>query len=203
MYYPELDAENIWRAEVTDKSLWTSLAPDMKVATNFIDSKDKNVTDRLLDSENIDSSTFGTSPVNDSKDLKVLYGEKEKQCDIKISSEKFDCYPENDVSEKGCEIRGCCWYQDMARRKPLKSKIENDTQAPVDIPYCFYPRNFPSYLVDERNDTPVGFSIKLKGEPPTYYPKGVKQLAVYVSFESNQRLHVKVFTYIVLTFLIT
>ncbi|XP_060588970.1 lysosomal alpha-glucosidase-like, partial [Ruditapes philippinarum] len=81
----------------------------------------------------------------------------------------------------------------MARRKPLKSKIENDTQAPVDVPYCFYPRNFPSYLVDERNDTPVGLSIKLKGKPPTYYPKGVKQLAVDVSFESNQRLHVKIF----------
>ncbi|XP_045214547.2 lysosomal alpha-glucosidase-like isoform X2 [Mercenaria mercenaria] len=116
-----------------------------------------------------------------------------KQCDITNPSEKFDCFPEKSISEEGCMRRGCCWQKDATRRKPLKSRNENDTQAPVDVPYCFYPRNFPGYSVDERKDTPLGFSMNLSGQPPTYYPRGVRQLAVEVYYETNQRLHVKVY----------
>jgi hypothetical protein len=143
-------------------------------------------------SEDLRLNIVNTSNIKDNERYMLDQTLSEKQCDIQIPSQKFDCYPEKSVTEEGCLDRGCCWQKDLSRRLPIQSMNENDTQSPVDVPYCFYPRNFPGYSVDERTDTPLGFSMKLTGKPPTYYPKGVTQLAVDVSYETDQRLHVKV-----------
>lgn len=127
-----------------------------------------------------------------SESSNVKYIRTEKQCDIKHSAEKFDCFPQVNVTEKSCEDRGCCWRVDGSRRKPLMYNNDDDTLAPVDVPYCFYPRNHPSYNVNYINDTKLGFNMDLSGQPPTYYPRGVHRLAVDVLFETNHRLHVKV-----------
>ncbi|XP_060570891.1 lysosomal alpha-glucosidase-like, partial [Ruditapes philippinarum] len=144
-------------------------------------------------SKDLRLNIVNTSNIQDEERYVLDQTLSEEQCDIQIPSQKFDCYPEKSVTEEGCLDRGCCWQKDLSRRLPIQSMNENDTQSPVDLSYCFYPRNFPGYSVDERTDTPPGLSMKLTGKPPTYYPKGVTQLAVDVSYERGQRLHVKVY----------
>lgn len=180
-YFPELDTENIWRDDVKQSdSVPTTIFSDSALANKRL------TVEQKIDFPSSESESKGSSEVKND------FSSGEKQCDIKNPSEKFDCFPEVDVSEEGCEKRGCCWRKDETRGKPQIARSKNDTQAPVDVPYCFYPRNFAGYSVTEKQDTVLGFELKISGKPPNYYLKGVNHLVVDVAYESDQRLHVKV-----------
>lgn len=93
---------------------------------------------------------------------------------------RFDCYPERDavVTEDMCHARNCCF-----------TRPGNETSG---VPWCFYPPDFPSYMLVAINDTETGWTGKLVRTQKTYYPKDVEMLKLDVLYESNSRLRVKV-----------
>ena len=119
-------------------------------------------------------------------------GEENGRCDIPRVEERFDCHPENSPTKEVCETRGCCWVPTKARIKPIQSKVASDPQSPVDIPYCYYPRDFPGYTVISKEVTKTGFKSYIERNSTSYYPRDVMKLVVDVAYENDVRLHIKV-----------
>ena len=117
---------------------------------------------------------------------------EDKQCDIPKVEERFDCHPENFPSKEVCEGRGCCWVPCKSRVKPLHTGKRDDPQAPVDVPYCYYPKNFPGYTVTSQAMTKMGFKTTLQRNSSSYYPRDIKTLVMDVLYETEFSLHVKV-----------
>lgn len=95
---------------------------------------------------------------------------------------RFDCFPENDADEQKCVNRGCCW---------AKPSIV-DEEAPLDVPYCFYPSDYGYQLVNKQK-TKTGYLLSLtkKGHAGPY-GNDSQNLAVDIRFEARDRLHFKV-----------
>ena len=122
---------------------------------------------------------------------------EDKQCDIPKVEERFDCHPENFPSKEVCEGRGCCWLPTKFRVKPLHTGKRSDPQALVDVPYCYYPKNFPGYTVTSQAMTKMGFKTILQRNSSSYYPRDVKKLVMDVSYETELSLHVKVIVFFI------
>lgn len=107
------------------------------------------------------------------------------QCTGIIDDQKFDCYPENGADLQSCEARGCCWHTSQ----------NNASLPPLNVPYCFYPRNYPSYKYEQIITTDFGFTANLSREPSlrSPYPKVVQRLQMDVYFLSRSTLRVKIF----------
>ncbi|KAL9985311.1 hypothetical protein ACROYT_G007700 [Oculina patagonica] len=106
-----------------------------------------------------------------------------QQCSDIPNSLRFDCYPEDDANEQRCLSRGCCW---------AKPSIVDD-EAPLDMPYCFYPKDYGYQLVNKQK-TQTGYLLSLakKGHAGPY-GNDIENLAVDVRFEAKDRLHFKIF----------
>ncbi|XP_069784428.1 lysosomal alpha-glucosidase [Narcine bancroftii] len=94
--------------------------------------------------------------------------------------DRFDCYPERDrvVTQKLCEQRGCCFVQ-----------VTADLTG---VPWCFYPPNFPSYVLGNLTPTELGEAGELQRRNKTYYPQDIWKLQLNVMFEADHRLHIKI-----------
>ena len=105
-------------------------------------------------------------------------------CDSIANTDRLDCFPEYGASEMACESRGCCWTP------PLNQK-----QFKVDEPYCFYPKDFPSYHVVSRQNLAstslsnnTGYIYSLMKNASTFRPKEILQLEAKIIFETDKRL---------------
>ncbi|WAQ97341.1 LYAG-like protein, partial [Mya arenaria] len=116
-----------------------------------------------------------------------------KSCSIPNPAQRFDCHPEVNGTREICEMRGCCWQETKLRVKPLIAINYTDTQTPVDIPFCFYPLDFPGYTVAAVKETDLGVSLDLHTDHQFYYPRTVMNLRVDVMLETDARLHVKIY----------
>lgn len=96
---------------------------------------------------------------------------------------RFDCYPERGmvVTRDLCESRGCCFVESD---RPLDSA--------GGVPWCFYPPDFPSYVLGSMNETDLGMVGFLTRKAKAYYPRDIMNLQLIVEFETDTRLHVKV-----------
>ncbi|KAK7508000.1 hypothetical protein BaRGS_00000965 [Batillaria attramentaria] len=95
-------------------------------------------------------------------------------------SDRFDCWPHHYMaSETLCQARNCCW---------------NPNPSTQGVPYCFYPDDYVSYTVTHVSDSvsPPGMTATLARETASPYPSDVLQLQLDVTYETYNRLHVKV-----------
>lgn len=106
------------------------------------------------------------------------------QCKLLNDNEKFDCYPESGANASGCEARGCCW---------LAPKIKGLKNVEMDTPYCFYPPNYSSYDYVNITETPFGLVSFLRRKFKSAYPADVETIKMTVRYETESRLHIKVF----------
>lgn len=102
---------------------------------------------------------------------------------------KFDCYPEREVvvTRELCEARNCCFIPASAR--PYATPRPSGRNG---VPWCFYPPDFPSYVLVSLNDTSMGKKGTLVREVKTYYPADILTLNVEVLHETDTRLRVRV-----------
>ncbi|CAG0918268.1 unnamed protein product [Notodromas monacha] len=98
---------------------------------------------------------------------------------------RFDCYPEGSTSKASCERRGCCWLPDV--------KGDPARDPPLNVPYCFYPALYPSYIVMNVSDAEYGKTLFLTRVYASGYPSDVPLLRVDVKFETDSRLRVKIY----------
>ncbi|KAK6169325.1 hypothetical protein SNE40_020401 [Patella caerulea] len=98
------------------------------------------------------------------------------QCNIMDDGRKFDCHPESSVTQEKCEARGCCYQAGV----------------PTGVPSCFYPLNYPGYIVTKKENKTQGFDVFLSRVSESYYPADVIDLKMEVRMEKSSRLHVKI-----------
>ncbi|GIY52234.1 hypothetical protein CDAR_606791 [Caerostris darwini] len=94
--------------------------------------------------------------------------------------EKFDCHPEDNVSEESCLQRGCCY------------QAKKVTFPPLNVPYCFYPSNYNGYSV--RNVTQDGrhISASLIRTSSSGFPNDVLNLTLVITFIDDNALRIKI-----------
>ena len=98
-------------------------------------------------------------------------------------NQRFDCHPEVNATKEICEGRGCCW---------LENDMDLSSRAQGLQPVCFFPTDFPAYVISDVTDTPLGFSMDLQKNETAFYPREVTVLKVDIMYESDSRLRVKV-----------
>ena len=113
-------------------------------------------------------------------ELRVL----NQTCTKKVETERFDCYPESDASEEGCVKRGCCWNP--------RGNLRGHYTSGQDVPFCFYPDDFPNYQVVASNRVRGGNVYSIQKMNATYRPNEILKLEVRVTYDTNYRLRVQI-----------
>ena len=106
-----------------------------------------------------------------------------QQCNISPNVARVDCYPQDGASQSGCESRQCCW------RAPTVSSNLTD----VNVPYCYFPSDFPTYQVVSNQSTDVGYRLRIVKSQKTYLPNEILDLTVDLIYETQQRLRIRIY----------
>ena len=106
------------------------------------------------------------------------------QCEFIPLSLRFDCHPENGASELSCADRGCCWN--------ALHQLNYEKQVPLDVPYCYYPKNWSLYRYENFTKDGNDFSglLSLKGE--SFYKKDLPLVKIESTGIDDTILRVKV-----------
>lgn len=104
------------------------------------------------------------------------------QCKGFQDNERFDCFPQGDVSEDDCNNRGCCWA-------PV-----NSTKGQLGVPFCYYPSDFKTYSYSNISITDFGVTALLENKLNSSYPDNIKLLRVNINFLTGNTLQIKVST---------
>lgn len=110
-------------------------------------------------------------------------------CDIPNKNERFDCHPDINPTSSNCQSRGCCWQSGA----PSKEQSESDVGRMIDVPYCFYPKDYPTYNVTAWKETDYGYTASLARSKSSSWPNDVKTLTLDIWLETAQRLHFKIY----------
>nr|CAB3247932.1 lysosomal alpha-glucosidase-like [Phallusia mammillata] len=97
-------------------------------------------------------------------------------------SERIDCYPETvPFVQENCEKRGCCY-------KPYEGENADN------IPWCYYPSDYPSYQLSQLKQTSQGFSGKLMQMSSTHQriENEINELDLGLYLETPTRLRIKI-----------
>lgn len=111
----------------------------------------------------------------------LSHGSIGQQCDQPIDNARFDCYPQTGVTQDKCLERGCCW------RNPSESLHD------VNVPYCYYPKDFPSYVLTQTETTDFGQRIRINKSQEGFMPNDTRELTVDLIFETNQRFRIRIY----------
>lgn len=107
-----------------------------------------------------------------------------QQCDESSHDARFDCYPESEPTKEKCLTRNCCW-------RILDETISKNNLTGV--PFCYYPKDFPTYEVISNNPTEFGQRIQIVKSQKTYMPNDIFNLTVDLIYETQQRLRIKIY----------
>ncbi|XP_049633099.1 lysosomal alpha-glucosidase isoform X2 [Suncus etruscus] len=99
------------------------------------------------------------------------------QCDIEPAS-RMDCAPNGEISEQQCKARNCCY---MPSGQPRGTGLGQ--------PWCFYPRKYQSYKLEDLNATTTGYRATLTRASASIFPKDIMALQLDVMMETEGRLH--------------
>lgn len=101
-----------------------------------------------------------------------------KNCCSVLSDEfKFDCFPKGKADKESCEARNCCWSPSAPNSQ---------------IPWCYYPSNHSNYKVINITQFRNGIIAFYNLTSNTSYKNDIKVLCMDISFQTSQRLHIKV-----------
>ncbi len=109
-----------------------------------------------------------------------------QQCDQSSDVARFDCYPEDNSTQETCEARKCCW------RLPLQQSNLIELHD-VNVPYCYYPSDFPNYEVTSNEPTDFGQRLQIHKSQTTYMPNDILDLTVDLIYETQQRFRMKIY----------
>ena len=124
---------------------------------------------------------------------KPIHSGISQKCDQIANEDRFDCHPEYGANQNECIKRGCCWRAPSGRENSQPETV-NRTRLGMDVPYCYYPGDFPSYQVvsQSRMAGNDGIVLSLQKSRETFRPNEILKLEVRIHFETNRRLHVQI-----------
>lgn len=103
-------------------------------------------------------------------------------CPAIKDTDRLDCFPDfYQSSEQSCRDRGCCWSP------PSTPNLSN-------VPYCFYPQNYPSFYVSNTAMKSYGQTLTLTRSTatPAQYGTRITTLTADIQYQTNERLRIKV-----------
>ncbi|CAF1099381.1 unnamed protein product [Rotaria sp. Silwood1] len=110
-----------------------------------------------------------------------------QQCDQSVETARFDCHPEPFASSEKCLARYCCW-------KPIFSPTNRSTNSlEVNVPSCYYPRDFPTYKIITNESTVFGQRLTIVKQQTTYMPNEILNLTVDLLYETAQRFRLRIY----------
>ncbi|CAF1071854.1 unnamed protein product [Rotaria sordida] len=110
-----------------------------------------------------------------------------QQCDQPMETARFDCHPEPFASSEKCLARYCCW-------KPIFSSTNHSTNSlEVNVPSCYYPRDFPTYKIITNESTVFGQRLTIVKQQSTYMPNEILNLTVDLLYETAQRFRLRIY----------
>lgn len=114
-----------------------------------------------------------------------------QQCEQSSDVARFDCYPESGSTQEKCLARNCCW------RLPIIKMNSNEKDAnnieDINVPYCYYPKDFPTYHIDSIAQTNFGQRIQINKSQSIYMPNDKFSLTVDLLYETAQRFRVRIY----------
>jgi hypothetical protein len=115
-----------------------------------------------------------------------------QQCDQPMKTARFDCHPEPFVSKEKCLARNCCWKPDFASKiESSKNHLTNSLE--VNVPWCYYPRDFPTYEIKTNESTDFGQRLTIVKQQSTYMPNEILNLTVDLLYETAQRFRLRIY----------
>ncbi|KZC13685.1 Lysosomal alpha-glucosidase [Dufourea novaeangliae] len=109
-----------------------------------------------------------------------------EQCENIPEALRFDCHPVEGVSELSCTSRGCCWTS------PGK-KLATKTRLSLNVPYCYYPRNWSLYKYTNATKDGNDFSGFLKLIGSSSYKNDKDLVKVEASSVDDSILRLKIY----------
>lgn len=111
------------------------------------------------------------------------------QCANIRNEDKFDCYPEGEITQAACVNRRCCW-------KPVMTDQINksvDLLPPLNVPWCYYPKDYSGFKTNKVYSTDIGFNADLSRTTQSHYPETIMDLTLEVRYETQTRLRIKIY----------
>ncbi|GFQ91347.1 lysosomal alpha-glucosidase [Trichonephila clavata] len=96
--------------------------------------------------------------------------------------DKFDCHPDDNVSEQSCLQRGCCY----------QAKNIKNTAVPLNVPYCYYPSNYNGYSIGNIVQDGRQITADLKRSTSSGFPNDVLSLHLIITFIDDSILRIKI-----------
>jgi hypothetical protein len=115
-----------------------------------------------------------------------------QQCDQPLKTARFDCHPEPFISPEKCLARKCCWKPGV----PLmvqSSKNHSLNSVELNAPWCYYPRDFPTYQIKTNESTAFGQRLTIVKQQSTYMPNEILSLTVDLFYETAQRFRLRIY----------
>lgn len=152
----------------------------VKICGNVYTDTEDDWYDDMLDSRNTDDPESQTE--TGSKPLV-------QKCSNVPKVVRFDCHPQDGATKSSCEARGCCW--DPLNDSQCKG---NDCfkRVPLNIPYCFYPEDWPDYEYINSTRDEQDFTGFLKRKVNSFYKKDIPVIRMKSMRLSDSILRVKV-----------
>ena len=104
-----------------------------------------------------------------------------QKCDQIANEQRFDCYPDYNASQNECIKRGCCW------------RAPTNATSNINVPYCYFPSDFPNYQVTAFSKQNDGFIYNLTKAKATFRPNEILNLQLKITFETKSSLRVQIY----------
>ncbi|XP_015783663.1 lysosomal alpha-glucosidase [Tetranychus urticae] len=104
-----------------------------------------------------------------------------KQCTL-ADENKFDCNPDEPVSQQVCESRGCCWVPVTIKKRNVQS---------LNVPQCFYPSDYKGYEIADVQQEKNSALIKLVRKVASGFPQDISNVSVEITGLDDERLRIR------------
>ncbi len=114
-----------------------------------------------------------------------------QQCEQSLDVARFDCHPDDGQTQDRCEARKCCWrlpIQQLNFTEKYRTGFRD-----VNVPYCYYPSDFPTYEITSNEPTDFGQRIRIVKSQTTYMPHDILDLTVDLIYETEQRFRIRIY----------
>jgi hypothetical protein len=124
--------------------------------------------------------------------LFFVWSASARQCDQPVETARFNCHPEPFISPEKCLARSCCWKPAFTLMTE-SPKNHSTNSLEENVPFCYYPRDFPSYQIKTNESTAFGQRLTIVKQQSTYMPNEILSLTVDLFYETAQRFRLRIY----------
>ncbi|XP_020288298.1 lysosomal alpha-glucosidase-like [Pseudomyrmex gracilis] len=175
-----------------------TIIEDKKIETDSLININNNDTIENIRYEDLETSSFDTYIDQQEYDYEIEHLKeedtsseaettlKDAHCTNVPEILRFDCHPENGASQLSCTQRNCCW-------NPPGKNIDATNRVPLNVPYCYYPKQWDLYTYINYTQDGSNFSGYLKQKKTSAYKNDIPLVKMEATGINNSILRVKIY----------